>query len=72
MGAMPAQHQGRAVWTRVSPTEGQVLDLLHARVVEPYAPFKTVHRGIGDAGHRARLAGPAGLMSRLLRNAGWR
>jgi AraC-like DNA-binding protein len=26
------------VWRRVSPVPGQVLDLLHARVVEPYAP----------------------------------
>jgi hypothetical protein len=28
----------RAVWTRVGPVAGQVLDLLHARVTEPYAP----------------------------------
>jgi AraC-like DNA-binding protein len=28
----------RAVWRRVSPGRGQVLDLLHARIVEPYAP----------------------------------
>ena len=28
----------RAVWTRVGPMAGQVLDLLHARVTEPYAP----------------------------------
>jgi AraC-like DNA-binding protein len=27
-----------AVWRRVSPSPGQVLDLLHARVAEPYAP----------------------------------
>jgi AraC-like DNA-binding protein len=26
------------VWRRVSPVPGQVLDLLHARVAEPYAP----------------------------------
>jgi hypothetical protein len=30
--------QRRAVWRRVSPAAGQVLDLLHARVAEPYAP----------------------------------
>jgi AraC-like DNA-binding protein len=35
---MPAQDQGRAVWTRVSPGQGQVLDLLHARVAGHYAP----------------------------------
>jgi len=28
----------RAVWTRVGPVAGQALDLLHARVTEPYAP----------------------------------
>jgi AraC-like DNA-binding protein len=28
----------RAVWRRVNPGTGQVLDLLHARIVEPYAP----------------------------------
>jgi AraC-like DNA-binding protein len=28
----------RAVWTRVGPVAGQILDLLHARVKEPYAP----------------------------------
>jgi AraC-like DNA-binding protein len=28
----------RAVWTRVGPLAGQVLDLLHARVTEPFAP----------------------------------
>jgi AraC-like DNA-binding protein len=28
----------QAVWRRVSPVPGQVLDLLHARVAEPYAP----------------------------------
>jgi AraC-like DNA-binding protein len=30
--------QRRAVWHRVSPAAGQVLDLLHARMAEPYAP----------------------------------
>jgi AraC-like DNA-binding protein len=30
--------QQRAVWRRVSPAAGQVLDLLHARMAEPYAP----------------------------------
>ena len=30
--------QRRAVWRRVSPAAGQVLDLLHARMAEPYAP----------------------------------
>jgi AraC-like DNA-binding protein len=29
---------GRAVWTRVSPAPGQVLDLLHARVTADFAP----------------------------------
>jgi AraC-like DNA-binding protein len=28
----------RAVWRRVSPAPGQVLDLLHARMAEPFAP----------------------------------
>ena len=28
----------RAVWRRVSPVPGQFVDLLHARIVEPYAP----------------------------------
>jgi hypothetical protein len=28
----------RAVWRRVSPAAGQVLDLLYARMAEPYAP----------------------------------
>ena len=32
-----------AVWARVSPAPGQVLDLLHARMVEPFAPH--VHDG---------------------------
>jgi len=31
------------VWARVSPARGQVLDLLHARMVEPFAPH--VHDG---------------------------
>jgi AraC-like DNA-binding protein len=34
----PAAPGARAVWRRVSPVPGQVLDLLHARVAEPYAP----------------------------------
>jgi AraC-like DNA-binding protein len=38
VAAMPAQGQGRAVWTRVSPVAGPVLDLLHARVAGHYAP----------------------------------
>jgi AraC-like DNA-binding protein len=36
--AMTRLNAGRAVWTRVSPVPGQTLDLLHARVAEPYAP----------------------------------
>jgi len=32
------QVQERAVWSRVGPVSGQVLDLLHARVAQPYAP----------------------------------
>jgi AraC-like DNA-binding protein len=35
--------QGWAVWARVSPAPGQVLDLLHARMAEPFAPH--VHDG---------------------------
>ena len=48
---------GRAVWRRACPA-GQALDLLHARVAEPYAPHvheqyaagaSTGPRVIGDA-----------------------
>jgi hypothetical protein len=35
--------QSWAVWARVSPAPGQLLDLLHARMVEPFAPH--VHDG---------------------------
>ena len=41
MAALPAQRAERAeraVWRRVSPAPGLVLDLLHARMTEPYAP----------------------------------
>ena len=41
MAATP--EQSWAVWARVSPAPGQVLDLLHARMVEPFAPH--VHDG---------------------------
>ena len=47
MAAMPAQGQGRAVWTRVSSAEGQVLDLLHARVAGHYAPHMHEEFAIG-------------------------
>ena len=36
---------GRAVWTRVSSGPGQTLDLLHARVTDPFAPH--VHELFG-------------------------
>jgi AraC-like DNA-binding protein len=39
--------QARAVWRRVSPAAGQVLDLLHARVAEPYAPHLHDEYAIG-------------------------
>lgn len=42
MGAA-TREQNWAVWARVSPAPGQVLDLLHARMVEPFAPH--VHDG---------------------------
>ncbi len=38
MAALPAQRAEQAVWRRVSPAPGLVLDLLHARMTEPYAP----------------------------------
>ena len=38
-----APEQSWAVWTRVSPAPGQVMDLLHARMAEPFAPH--VHDG---------------------------
>ena len=37
----------RAAWQRVSPAAGQVLDLLHARIVEPYAPHLHEEFAIG-------------------------
>jgi AraC-like DNA-binding protein len=43
MAAASAPGQGWAVWARVTPVPGQVLDLLHARMVEPFAPH--VHDG---------------------------
>ena len=41
--AAASPEQSWAVWARVSPAPGQVLDLLHARMVEPFAPH--VHDG---------------------------
>lgn len=41
--AAATPEQSWAVWARVSPAPGQVLDLLHARMVEPFAPH--VHDG---------------------------
>jgi AraC-like DNA-binding protein len=38
MAASPARRDERAVWRRVSPAPGVVLDLLHARMTAPYAP----------------------------------
>ena len=38
-----APEQSWAVWARVSPVPGHVLDLLHARMAEPFAPH--VHDG---------------------------
>jgi AraC-like DNA-binding protein len=38
-----APEQSWAVWARVSPAPGQVMDLLHARMAEPFAPH--VHDG---------------------------
>ena len=43
MAAASEPDQGWAVWARVSPAPGQVLDLLHARMAEPFAPH--VHDG---------------------------
>jgi AraC-like DNA-binding protein len=43
MMAASAPDQAWAVWARVSPAPGQVLDLLHARMAEPFAPH--VHDG---------------------------
>ena len=43
MATASAPDQSWAVWARVSPAPGQVLDLLHARMVEPFAPH--VHDG---------------------------
>jgi len=42
--AAPAR---RAVWRRVSPAPGQVMDLLHARVTESYAPHVHEVYGVG-------------------------
>jgi AraC-like DNA-binding protein len=38
MAVKPAQGREQAVWRRVSTAPGHVLDLLHARIAEPYAP----------------------------------
>ena len=38
MAARSALADERAVWRRVTPVPGQVLDLLHARVTAPFAP----------------------------------
>jgi hypothetical protein len=43
MAAASAPDQGWAVWARVSPVPGHVLDLLHARMAAPFAPH--VHDG---------------------------
>jgi AraC-like DNA-binding protein len=43
VAAASAPDQGWAVWARVSPAPGHVLDLLHARMAEPFAPH--VHDG---------------------------
>jgi AraC-like DNA-binding protein len=43
MATASAPEQSWAVWARVSPVPGQVLDLLHARMVQPFAPH--VHDG---------------------------
>lgn len=68
---MAAQGPGRAVWRRVSPAQGQVLDLLHARVAEPYAPhlheefsIGAVSRGTEAIRYRGALhyAGPGGVV----------
>jgi AraC-like DNA-binding protein len=47
VAAMAAQGRGRAVWTRVSPVRGQVLDLLHARVAWHYAPHMHEEFAVG-------------------------
>jgi AraC-like DNA-binding protein len=43
VAAASAPDQSWAVWARVSPAPGHVLDLLHARMAEPFAPH--VHDG---------------------------
>jgi AraC-like DNA-binding protein len=43
MAAASAPDRSWAVWARISPAPGQVLDLLHARMAEPFAPH--VHDG---------------------------
>jgi len=43
MAAASTPGQSWAVWARVSPAPGHVLDLLHARMAEPFAPH--VHDG---------------------------
>jgi AraC-like DNA-binding protein len=54
-----APARGRAVWTRVSAGSGQILDLLHARVTEEFAPhvhepfaFGAVTEGAESIGYR--------------------
>ncbi len=47
MAALPARRDERAVWRRVSPAPGVTLDLLHARVTEPFAPH--VHEVFASA-----------------------
>ncbi len=43
MATASAPDRGWAVWARVRPAPGHVLDLLHARMAEPFAPH--VHDG---------------------------
>jgi AraC-like DNA-binding protein len=43
MATASAPDRAWAVWARVSPAPGQILDLLHARMAEPFAPH--VHDG---------------------------
>ena len=59
---MVAPARGRAVWTRVSAGSGQVLDLLHARVTEEFAPhvhepfaFGAVTEGAESIGYRGGM-----------------
>ncbi|HEY3981991.1 MAG TPA: AraC family transcriptional regulator [Streptosporangiaceae bacterium] len=62
MTGMAAPARGRAVWTRVSAGSGQVLDLLHARVTDDFAPhvhepfaFGAVTEGAESIGYRGGL-----------------